>query len=78
MEKLQVVTFGDAVLDIVVRVPPSVLEDLRAEPGGCVPVEQEEMEKLLDLPEVQAHSLRCGRRPADPAPSPPRPASGIS
>lgn len=49
---------GDPVLDIVARVPHELLNALHAEPGGCIRVKQQEMERLLALPEVQHNSLR--------------------
>lgn len=57
---------GDPVLDVVARVPHQLLEQLQAEPGGCIRVEQEEMQRLMALPEVQEHAARwaggCGAR----------------
>jgi hypothetical protein len=49
---------GDPVLDIVTKVPHELLKTLHAEPGGCITVDQEEMVRLLSLPEVQQNSLR--------------------
>ena len=49
---------GDPVLDIVVRVPHEFLQREEFEPGGCISVEQGEMDRLLGLPEVQSDALR--------------------
>jgi sugar/nucleoside kinase (ribokinase family) len=46
------------VLDILARVDDAVLQRLGAEPGGCVPVDAEEMARLLALPEVAAGMAR--------------------
>ncbi|KAL4449369.1 hypothetical protein ABPG77_007013 [Micractinium sp. CCAP 211/92] len=55
---LRVYGLGDPVLDIVARVGHELLEQLGAEPGGCLPVTAEEMAVLLALPEVQADMKR--------------------
>lgn len=47
-----------AVLDILARVDDAMLQRLGAEPGGCVPVDAEEMARLLALPEVAAGMAR--------------------
>lgn len=48
-----VVGLGDPILDIIARVPHEFLQSLGAEPGGCITVEDADMERLLGLPEVQ-------------------------
>ena len=58
-----VLGFGDAVMDLIAPcVEEGVLRRLGAEAGGCVPVEQQEMQALLALPEVQHQLLRWGGR----------------
>ena len=50
--------FGDAVLDIIVPISHDSLRQLGLEPGGCVSVTYDGMEKLLDIPEVAKSARR--------------------
>lgn len=53
-----IVGFGDAVLDIIARIPDEDLHGLRLELGGCLSVGFSELEALLSIPVVSRTSRR--------------------
>lgn len=57
-QNIEVIGFGDPVLDIISHVSFETLRQLDVEVGGCVSISKEELDNLLSIPEVHTNITR--------------------